>query len=57
LFDVVKKSRNYAFEDDTPPTAFRARVVSYALGVYKVLIESFVVEISKKVYSTGNSKG
>ena len=32
----------------TPPlTALRARVVSYALGAYKVLIESVVVETSK----------
>jgi hypothetical protein len=29
LFDVVKKSGNYVFEDDTPK-ALRARVVSYA---------------------------
>jgi hypothetical protein len=36
LFDVVKKSGNYVFEDDTPPTALRARVKSYALGAYKV---------------------
>ena len=30
-----------------PPTALRARVISYALGVYKVFIESVLVETSK----------
>jgi hypothetical protein len=30
-----------------PPTALRARVVSYAVGEYKFLIESVVIEISK----------
>jgi hypothetical protein len=39
------------------PTALRARVVSYALGAYKVLRESVVVETSKKAHSIGNSKG
>jgi hypothetical protein len=34
LFKVVEKTRNYAFEDDT---AISTRVVSYALGTYKVL--------------------
>ena len=38
LFDVVKKSGNYVFEDDTPPTALKARVVSYSLGVYKFFL-------------------
>ena len=33
----------------TPPPALRARVVSYALGAYKVFIESFVVEASKRL--------
>jgi hypothetical protein len=31
-----------------------ARVVIYALGVYKVFIGSVVVETSKGVYSIGN---
>jgi len=31
----------------TPPPALRARVVSYALGVYKLFIESVVLETSK----------
>ena len=44
LFKVVERSGNYIFEDDTPPTALRVRVVSYALGAYKVFIESFVIE-------------
>ena len=38
LFDEAKKSGNYVFEDDTPRTALRARVVSYTLGAYKVFI-------------------
>jgi hypothetical protein len=40
-----------------PPTALRARVVSYALGTFKVFIESLVVETSKRAHSIGNSKG
>jgi hypothetical protein len=44
LVKVVERSGNYIFEDDTPLTALRVRVVSYSLGVYKVFIESFVVE-------------
>ena len=33
LFNAIEKSGNYIFEDDSPPpTALRARVVSYALG-------------------------
>jgi hypothetical protein len=31
----------------TPPAALRARVVSYALGAYKIFIESVIVETSK----------
>jgi hypothetical protein len=41
LFKVVESSRNYLFEDDTP----RAKVVSYALGAFKVCIDSTVAEI------------
>jgi hypothetical protein len=45
LFNVVQKSGNFDFENDnSPPIAFRTRAVSYALGPYKVLIESFVVK-------------
>jgi len=40
LFSVVKRSKNYVFDDDIPP-AIRARVVSYALGAY-VFIERVV---------------
>ena len=47
----------YVFEEDTPSTALRARVVSYALGAYKVFTESVVVETSKKANLIGNSKG
>ena len=36
MFNVVERSGNYVFEDDNPLTALRARVVSYALGTYKV---------------------
>ena len=38
------------------PTDLRARVVSYALGAYKVFIESVVVETSKRAHWTGNQK-
>jgi hypothetical protein len=50
LFDVVQRSRNYVFEDDTPPTALRARVASYALLAYNVYIESVVVKTSKTAH-------
>ena len=39
------------------PTALRARVVSYALGAYKLFIESIVVKTSKMAHSIGSSKG
>jgi hypothetical protein len=55
LFHAVETSEYYTF--DTPPRVFRARVTSYALGAYKVFVESIVVETSEKVHSTGNSKG
>jgi hypothetical protein len=32
LFNVVERAGNYVFEDDNPPTVFRARGLSYALG-------------------------
>jgi hypothetical protein len=44
LFHAVQSSGNYTFEQDTPPTVFRARVISYALGAYMVYIKIFVVE-------------
>ena len=54
MFKVVERSGNYIFEDDTSPTALRERVVSYALGTYKVFIDSDVVETSKRAHSIGN---
>jgi hypothetical protein len=36
-----------------PPTALWARVISYALGAYKIFIESVVVETSKWAHSIG----
>jgi hypothetical protein len=40
--NVVENSGYYVFEEDKSPTPLRARVVSYALGAYKVFIESIV---------------
>ena len=57
LFNEIQRSKNYVFEEDEPPTAPRAKDVGYALGAYKVFIESFVIETSKRVHSIGNSKG
>jgi hypothetical protein len=54
LFNVVERSGNYVFEDDNPLTALKSRVVSYALGEYKIFIESVVVETSKRTHSIGN---
>ena len=39
------------------PTTPRARVLSYALGAYKVFIKGVVGETLKKAHSIGNSKG
>jgi hypothetical protein len=44
LFNIVERSGNYIFEDETPPTSLRERVVINALGAHKVVIESSVVE-------------
>jgi hypothetical protein len=44
LFHAVQSSGNYAVEEDTPPTVFRARVTSYILEANEVSIEIFVVE-------------
>jgi hypothetical protein len=57
LFNVFESSGNYVFEDDRPPWAPRAKVVSYALGVYKVFIDRVVVETSKGAHSIGNWEG
>jgi hypothetical protein len=49
LFDIVERSGNYVFKDNNPPLiALRTRIVSYTLGAYKVFIQSFVVEASKR---------
>jgi hypothetical protein len=53
LFNIVERFGNYVFEDDTHPTALRARVVSYAHGAFKVFIESVVVKTSKRAHSIG----
>jgi hypothetical protein len=57
FFNVIESSGNYVLEDDKPspsPTALRERVISYALGAYKVLIESDVAETSERAHSIGN---
>ena len=43
LFNVAESSGNYMFEQDTPPTVFRARVISYVQGEYMVLMEGMLV--------------
>ena len=43
LINVVERSRNCVFENDNVPTALKARVLSYALGAYKVNIERVIV--------------
>ena len=44
LSNVIERSRNYVFKDDKPPTAFRARVISFVLGAYKVYIKMVIVK-------------
>jgi hypothetical protein len=51
--NVAERSGKYVFEEDSLP-ALKARVVSNALGAYKVLIESIVVQTSKVAPSIGN---
>jgi hypothetical protein len=45
FFNVVERSENYVFEDDTPlpPRTLSARVISYVLGAYKVCTEKVIV--------------
>jgi hypothetical protein len=43
LFNVVESSGNYIFEQDIPPTVFRTRVISYALGAHMVLMEGMII--------------
>jgi hypothetical protein len=45
LFNVVKRSGIYVFEDDNPLFALGARVVSYALGVYKFLHNGWLYKV------------
>jgi hypothetical protein len=40
LLNIVERSRNYIFEDDTPSTALKTRVVSYALGALRYLLKA-----------------
>jgi hypothetical protein len=47
FFNIVESSVNYIFEDDKPPTPLWEKVLSYALGEYKIFIDSFVVKTSK----------
>jgi hypothetical protein len=44
LFHALQSSGNHTFEQETPPTVFRVRVMSYGLGAYKVFIEICVME-------------
>jgi hypothetical protein len=48
LFNVVESSGKYVFKDSKPPKAPRAKVVSYALVAYKVLINRVVVQNFKR---------
>jgi hypothetical protein len=54
LFKLVESSGNSVFEDDNPLRALKTRVVSYGLGTYKVFVESFAVETSKRAHLIGN---
>jgi hypothetical protein len=53
LFNVVLISRNLVFGDNSPPTALKARVLSFALEC-KVFLERVVGGTSKRVHSIGN---
>ena len=54
LFNVVESSVNYVFKYDEPPRVPRAKVVSYALGAYKVFIDRAVVKLQKGAHSIRN---
>ena len=55
--NIVERSRNYIFKDATPPhTAFKARVVSYALGKFKVYIERAITKTFEGAHSISNQK-
>jgi hypothetical protein len=51
LFHAVQSSGNYTFEQDILPTVFMAMVISYALRLYKVFIEIFILETRKGAHS------
>jgi hypothetical protein len=53
LFNVVESSGNYVFKDDSSPRSPRAKVVSYALGAYKVFIVRVIVKTPKGAHSIG----
>jgi hypothetical protein len=40
LFNVVDSSGSYVLEDDKPPKAPRAKVLSYALEAYMVFLKA-----------------
>jgi hypothetical protein len=44
----------YVFDDEKPFTPSREKVLNYALGTYKVSMESVVVVTSKRSHSIGN---
>ena len=56
LFSVVDFQIENMFLRRTLPQTLRTRVLSYALGAYKVFIEGVVVETSKGAHLTGNPK-
>ena len=60
LFIVVEGPGHYIYKEDPPSTARgsspRARVVSYALGAYKVFIERVVVYALEGNHWIGNQK-
>ena len=49
LFKVVESSGNYVVKEDKPPRAPRAKVVSSALGAYKVFIDRVVVKLQMRL--------
>ena len=54
LFSVVKRSGNYVFQDDNPPTVLWASVVSCALGHIRFPVERGVVQTSERAHWIGN---
>ena len=56
LLNVIDRSGNYVFEDNTPPRALRVTVVSKALGAHKAYIERMIVKNSKGPHWISNPK-